>query len=182
MPINRPKDPLLLAGKVLTFFMQGAMAIAAVALAIAIPAVLLFSTDFAISAGMEDASFPEGFPIPALVGVMAIGIAIVAALFVFFGKLRNIIGTVGEGDPFVPANADRLNAMAWLLLATQVLLLPAAGLGMLLVEWADEAEGAEFSVDGGLDLSGILMVVVLFILARVFRQGAAMREDLEGTV
>ena len=31
-------------------------------------------------------------------------------------------------------------------------------------------------------LSGILMVLVLFILARVFRHGAAMREDLEGTV
>ena len=27
-----------------------------------------------------------------------------------------------------------------------------------------------------------LLVVILFILARVFRHGAAMREDLEGTV
>ena len=31
-------------------------------------------------------------------------------------------------------------------------------------------------------LPGILMVIILFILARVFRHGAAMREDLEGTV
>ena len=29
---------------------------------------------------------------------------------------------------------------------------------------------------------GILLVLILFILARVFRHGAAMREDLEGTV
>ena len=32
------------------------------------------------------------------------------------------------------------------------------------------------------DLTGFLIVLVLFILARVFRHGAAMREDLEGTV
>ncbi len=32
------------------------------------------------------------------------------------------------------------------------------------------------------DLTGILVVLTLFILARVFRQGAALREDLEGTV
>ncbi len=33
-----------------------------------------------------------------------------------------------------------------------------------------------------LDLTEILMVLTLFILARVFRQGAALREDLEGTM
>ena len=38
------------------------------------------------------------------------------------------------------------------------------------------------TIDAGLDLSGIVLVVVLFILARVFRHGAAMRADLEGTV
>ena len=31
-------------------------------------------------------------------------------------------------------------------------------------------------------VSVVLMVIVLFILARVFKHGAAMREDLEGTV
>jgi hypothetical protein len=31
-------------------------------------------------------------------------------------------------------------------------------------------------------LSGLLLVLVLFILARVFRVGAAMRDDLEGTI
>ena len=36
--------------------------------------------------------------------------------------------------------------------------------------------------DGGLDGGSILLTLILFILARVFRHGAAMREDLEGTV
>lgn len=35
---------------------------------------------------------------------------------------------------------------------------------------------------GAFDLGGIILAITLFILARVFRQGAAMRNDLEGTV
>jgi hypothetical protein len=42
--------------------------------------------------------------------------------------------------------------------------------------------GKDINVDVGLDGGGVLLILVLFILARVFRQGAAMREDLEGTV
>ena len=34
----------------------------------------------------------------------------------------------------------------------------------------------------GFSLTGILMVLILFILARVFKRGAEMREELEGTV
>jgi hypothetical protein len=37
-------------------------------------------------------------------------------------------------------------------------------------------------VEGGVDFGGIILVLTLFVLARVFKHGAAMREDLEGTV
>jgi hypothetical protein len=117
-----------------------------------------------------------------LAAVMLIGLAIVVMMFFFFGKLRRIIRTVGEGDPFQPANADRLNAMAWLTVGVQLCFLPAAALGMELAKYADEMKDANINVDGGMDIEGILLAIVLFILARVFRHGAAMREDLEGTV
>ena len=179
---DKPNDLLLLAGKVITVFMQGAMAIGAVALTIGSGAVLVMqdtiTAEFIADTGNPDAVFP----VYALLGVMLIGLAIVAGLFAFFGRLRQIINTVGEGDPFAPANADRLNQMAWLMLGVQLLTLPAIPLALRLVEVADEyGEGVDVSLDGGLDLSGILMVIVLFILARVFRRGAAMRDDLEGT-
>lgn len=182
--MNPPRnDLLLLAGKIITVFMQGAMLIGAVALTICSAAVLLFQetirTEFIAETGNPDAVFPAF----ALLGVMLIGLAIVAGLFVFFGRLRQIINTVGEGDPFQPANAERLNQMAWLILGVQLLTLPAIPLAMQLAEMANQfGEGADLSVDGGFDLSGILIVVLLFILARVFRHGAAMRADLEGTV
>lgn len=183
MPIREPlRDPLLLAGKAITLVAQGAMAIGAAALVIATPAVLILRnkviTEYAASVGDPSATFP----VFTVAGVLLVGLAIVAALFVFFGKLRAIIDTVGGGDPFVPANADRLSLMAWLLLLVQVLAIPVAALGNYLAQFADEVENAHVDVDIGLDLTGLLMVVLLFILARVFRKGTEMREDLEGTI
>ena len=179
---TRKTDPLLLAGKVIAIFMQGVMAVGAIALVIAMPVLIFFRADivaeYAEASGNPDAVFP----VFTAVGVMAIGLAIVAAMFVFFGRLRRIIDTVGDGDPFDPANADRLSLMGWLMLGVQLLFLPATALGVHLAQYADELENAHVTIDGGLDLSGILLVVILFILARVFRHGAAMRADLEGTV
>lgn len=179
---DKPNDLLLLAGKIITVFMQAAMVIGAVALTIAGGAVLFFQETIRAEFIAETGNPMAAFPVFALAGVMLIGLAIVAGLFVFFGRLRQIINTVGEGDPFAPANADRLGQMAWLMLGIQLLTLPAIPLAMQLAEMANAFEGVDVSIDGGFDLSGILIVIILFILARVFRHGAAMREDLEGTV
>lgn len=181
---HKPNDLLLLAGKVLAIFMQGAMAFGAVIL-ILVSGVLIFFHDTALAEIAQETGVAEGeFPIFAVVGIMLIGLAIVSALFVFFGKLRQIIGTVGEGDPFQPANADRLSMMGWLMFGVQLAVLPAAPLGIQIANFADKVEGSDVNIDGGfsLDFTGILIVVLLFILARVFKHGAAMREDLEGTV
>ena len=179
---TRNNDPLLLAGKVATIFMQIAMGIGAAALVVGIGALTIFRGDLIAEYAQEVGDPNATFPVFLLIGVMLIGLAIVAAMFVFFGKLRAIIGTVGEGDPFQPANADRLSTMGWLMLGVQLLILPATALGIQLAQYADELEDVNFTVDGGFDLSAILLTIILFILARVFRHGAAMREDLEGTV
>lgn len=179
---TRPTDPLLLAGKIIAVFMQAVMAIGAAALLIGIPFILLFR-DQVVAEFAEEVGDPSvAMPVLTLVGIMLIGLAIVTMLFVFFGRLRRIIATVGEGDPFQPENADRLSTMGWLMLGVQLSMIPAAALGLHLVRFADEVEGTQISIDGGIDGTGILLTIILFILARVFRHGAAMRDDLEGTV
>lgn len=176
-------DLLLLAGKILTVLMQIFMAIGAAILALSIPIVAVFQGD--IAEGFADGSGIDvaALPLLPLVGALAIAFAILAALFVFLGKLRAIIDTVGAGDPFVPANAERLSLMAWLLLATQLFTWPLIALVLMLAERAQELDDIDLRLEAdAFDLTGILMVLVLFILARVFRHGAAMREDLKGTV
>jgi Zn-dependent protease with chaperone function len=72
------------------------------------------------------------------------------------------------------------------MLAVELLMLAMAGIGMRLLEVFEPAkadgESSSFEFGFGFDFSGIILVVTLFILARVFRQGAEMRADLEGTV
>jgi len=72
--------------------------------------------------------------------------------------------------------------MGWLMLGVQLALISASALGIALPRYADEIEDANITIEGGMDMTGVLLVIILFILARVFRHGAAMREDLEGTV
>lgn len=181
-------DPLLLIGKIFCIFLQAIMAIAAVALAIAIPVILVAQGAIQAEILKELPGVTQDFPALMIAAIMAIGLSIVAMLFVFFGKLRRIIGTVGEGDPFQPENARRLSQMGWLMLGTQLAIIPAGFIAVQLMKYAEAMEKAgakdvhlSFD-DGGFDMTALLLTVILFILARVFRHGAAMREDLEGTV
>lgn len=178
----QPNDPLLLAGKILVILGQALMALAIAALLIALPVLWLNLGNIAAEIQTE---FPGAapFPIGAISGVIAIACIMAGLMFFFFRKIMHIIQTVGEGDPFAPENAGRLSAMAWAMLAVQLLAIPLGGLALYVARIVDEyGEHADITIDAGLDLSGIIMVVTLFILARVFRHGAAMRDDLEGTV
>jgi hypothetical protein len=177
----RPTDPLLLAGTVVTLVMQTAMALAGVAITIAIPGLLIYR-DKAQAEFARETGSSALLPLPEIVGVMLLIAVVVALMFVFFGRLRRIVATVGEGDPFQPENADRLTQMGWLMIVVQLLLIPAAALGHRILTTVASVAEANAEFDGSFDFGGILLVIVLFILARVLRHGAAMREDLEGTV
>lgn len=173
-------DTLLRLGEKLVLFLQGVCA-----LAIGVLALLFFFgvlVNFDLLPGIADRSdfdLLEATPLAYLMLPILLATA-VATLFLVFGKMRAIIRSAHEGDPFIAENAQRLIAMAWLLLAHWVL---GALIGVVRVYSANVATGTENSVDFSIyDLQGLLLVLVLFILARVFRQGAAMREELEGTV
>ncbi|QOV93812.1 DUF2975 domain-containing protein [Novosphingobium sp. ES2-1] len=106
--------------------------------------------------------------------------AMLASMHRFVEKLRAIVTTVEDGDPFTPGNAERLRAMAWLSVIIQLLSIPVGIVGVMLEQAS--ADAASVNVDADFSINGLLLALVLFILARVFRIGAQMREDLEGTV
>jgi hypothetical protein len=92
-------------------------------------------------------------------------------------RLLAIVDTVRGGDPFVAANAVRLQAIAWALLALQVLSFVIGAIGKSVSTPAHRV-----TLDAGFSINGWLAVLLTFLLARVFAEGARMREDLEGTV
>lgn len=110
-------------------------------------------------------------------GVAAIGLLAIPLNHMIFKRLLAMIETVRAGDPFVAANAFRLQALAWLLLVLQILSMIIGGIGE-----AISTPAHPIDLDAGFSVNGWLAVLLTFILARVFAEGTLMREDLEGTI
>ena len=109
--------------------------------------------------------------------VAALGLVAIALTYPMLTRLLAIVETVRRGDPFVADNAYRLNAIAWILLALQLLSLAIAAIGKVL-----STPEHPFHLDAGFSVNGWLAVILTFVLARVFAEGTLMREDLEGTI
>jgi hypothetical protein len=109
--------------------------------------------------------------------VAALGLVSIVLNYAMLKRLLAIVLTVRRGDPFVADNAYRLNAIAWVLLALQLLGMVIGGIGK-----AISTHEHPFHFDSGFSINGWLAVILTFVLARVFAEGTLMREDLEGTV
>ncbi len=121
----------------------------------------------------------SGIPvmIMGLRAIAALGLVAIPLNDVVLRRLLAIVETVRRGDPFVAANAYRLQSIAWALLALQLLSLVIGGIGK-----AISTPAHPFHLDAGFSASGWLAVLLTFVLARVFAEGTRMREELEGTV
>ena len=126
-----------------------------------------------------------GVPVSAQSGPLSIGMRAIAALglaavplnLAVLKRLLAMVQTVRAGDPFVAANAYRLQAIAWFLLGQQLLSLVIGLIGKSV-----STPGHPLHLDAGFSPSGWLAVILTFVLARVFAEGTSMREDLKGTI
>ena len=173
MPVIRRGDPLLAIAHI-------ALRVSVIVIAITIGVVILAT--IALLAFPPPHIAAQLAAAPAGTTAWAVAAALIGAVSLwlclrFVMRLRAMIATVRSGDPFQPANADRLTSMAWLALGIQACALADAPiLAILREDLLDLPPAFGFSV------GGFALALVLFILARIFRQGAAMRDDLEGTV
>ena len=104
--------------------------------------------------------------------IVVIGILGAAIVHTILRRLLAIVDTVRSGDPFILENARRLDAIAWGVLALEVLRFVVASIASAV--WAAGRIDA-FSI------ASCFAVLLLFVLSGVFAQGARMRADLEGT-
>jgi hypothetical protein len=119
--------------------------------------------------------------IPAMImglrAIAVLGLVAIALNYAILKRLVAIVVTVRLGDPFVAANAYRLHAIAFALLALQLLSIAIAVIGRLISTPENPVD-----LDAGFSINGWLAVLLMFVLARVFAEGTLMRDDLEGTV
>lgn len=109
--------------------------------------------------------------------IMVLGICGVPVVHFVLTRLLAIVESVSIGNPFVRTNAARLQAIAWSLLALEIMNVAVSAIA---AKASSAAVPLHFQYD--FSLTPWLAVLLLFVLARVFEQGAHMREDLEGTV
>jgi hypothetical protein len=88
-----------------------------------------------------------------------------------------MVDTVSVGDPFVMANAARLQIIAWAVLVLELMHLAVGAIAA-----GVSTATAPLDLDWSLSPTRWVAVLLLFVLARVFEQGTQMREELEGTV
>ena len=106
-------------------------------------------------------------------GILVVAIAAAAIVHAVLRRLLAIVDTVRDGDPFSLDNVRRLDAIAWSVLALEVL-------RMIVIAIA--AAVWEPGRLGGFSFAPWLAVLMLFVLSGVFAHGARMHADLEGTV
>ena len=105
--------------------------------------------------------------------IVVIGVIAAAIVHTVLQRLLAIVDTVRVGNPFILENARRLQAIAWSVVALEVLRMIIAGIAAAVWE------------PGRIDpfsFAPWLAALLLFVLADVFAHGASMRADLEGTI
>ena len=104
-------------------------------------------------------------------------VALLVLCLVFLRHLARLLRSAAGARPFTHANAQRLQRMAWLMLAMEVLSIIIG----VYASWMGP-DFAWMEVGGGMSITGLIAVLMLFVLARVFAVGAAMRDDLDGVI
>ncbi|MEL7199726.1 MAG: DUF2975 domain-containing protein [Pseudomonadota bacterium] len=174
---NLPKDWLLRTGLLGSLIVRAILWFGIAALVLGLGYIAL--GDPAGFADLDAELAREGVAMsgkPALLIIFTFVLVIIILFERLIQQVMQIIHSVDEGDPFVPANAERLDRIGWLLLATQLLAFIGTSIN------AVEALASEWNFGEQFSFEGLLSVVLVFILARIFRHGTQMRDDLEGTV
>ncbi len=170
------KDPLLAFAQILIVAFMSMAVVVALGMLIGIPFAIINREEiFGELLLQSNHSTTEVMAI--IVAAFVLMIVMMGLWFKFLQNLLWIINSVGKGDPFVPVNADRLRNMGWTMVALHLVAIPVVSIAGWVTSFTDHA-GPNLDGPG----SGIVLIVVLFVLSRVFKKGSEMREDLEGTV
>jgi hypothetical protein len=106
-------------------------------------------------------------------------IAALALVQLILRALRRVVASASVGDPFIEANAVHLVRVAWLLLGVDVidaLIKPTVYL------LAPDAVRAKIHNTVHVSVTGLFAVLLIFVLAQIFRRGSDMRAELAGTI
>jgi hypothetical protein len=113
---------------------------------------------------------------PVLAGGLLALAAYLGVVQYIIQRLRHIFATLTAGDPFRPDNVKRLRAIGFGLAGLELInyAIP------MLTNWAFKSQIRE--AHWSVNLTAWFAVLVVFVLAEVFREGARLRSEAELTI
>lgn len=179
------KDPVLAIATMLIRLLQVFTIIGMAALFVGGIGILIWQGKLLMELAVAYPEISSSFPY-LLTAFLFSMLPLLALFWLQLSRIRAIVGTVEEGNPFVRINGVRLRFIAILIFIQQLavfLIAPLiAGMQYAAGRYAGSG-GDEFkTIDFEISLTALLVGLLLIILGRVFEQGADMQEDLEGTV
>jgi len=112
---------------------------------------------------------------PMITGGLFAGSLYIAGILVIVGSLRRIFATLTAGDPFHPDNVRRLRLVGAVLAALELGRYAVRAASAWLLPGVDR-------VDANFNPTAWFSVLVVFVLAEVFREGARLRREAELTI
>ena len=100
------------------------------------------------------------------------------------GRLRRLVGSFSTGDPFRRENATHLRVIWITMVAIEVsryALLALLGVMFGVFGAPESVSSASFSIDGD-NFSNWMSILIVIVLAEVFREGARLKEEQELTI
>jgi Protein of unknown function (DUF2975) len=126
----------------------------------------------------QDVTLPNGVKATLTTSLLAEGLALFAVYFgvvvAVLGRVRKIFATLTVGDPFHPANVNRLRWIGAGLAGLEALLF--VGRTLLNLQIPGAVRGWP------IDVTAWFAVLIVFVLAEVFREGARLRREAELTI
>jgi len=142
---------------------------------------LLIATPFThspLSFRLSGQIWVSPFSNPTLIGLL-IGVeTYVVCLVVVLNRIRRIVETLVMGDPFRPENVGRLR---WIGAGLIVLECATDGLRWLLAH-VPQSHPSPRAGESWFNPTAWFAVLVVFVLAEVFREGARLRQEAELTI
>jgi hypothetical protein len=174
-PLERTDRPLALSRTVLRLLIKLNVVLAVLILAL-LTATFIASGPVMRALGLIPT--PDGGRlIFGMRGIMVIGILAAPVIHVVYSRLLAIVETVNAGDPFVGENAARLQTIAWAIVALELM-----HVGVIILANGVSVGTQKVDIGGKFSVTPWLTILLLFVLARVFDQGARMRDELAATV
>lgn len=124
---------------------------------------------------------PQGWTWPLVVPALLIGAVAIAGSLMIVWRLRKLFDSFSSGEPFRRENANHLRAIWIIMMVIELSRYVLLGVtGALLTMYGGPSVNANYSFH--IDFSTWGSILILIVLAEVFREGARMKEEQELTI